>query len=56
MGWQIHCFGNEEGRTMKAIWSSDNFSYCILIRGQGDTRDVYGLSADDIAALVGAIE
>ena len=56
MGWQIHCFGNEEGRTMKAIWSSDNFSYCILIRGQGDTRNVYGLSADDIAALVGAIE
>ena len=41
---------------MKAIWSSDNFSYCILIRGQGDIRDVYGLSADDIAALISAIE
>ena len=55
-GWQIRCFGSEEGRTMKAIWSSDNFSYCILVRGQGDIRDVYGLGSDDIAALVGAIE
>ena len=55
-GWQIRCFGNEEGRVMKAIWSSDNFSYCILVRGQGDIRDVYGLGADDIAALVDAIE
>ena len=54
--WQVRCFGNEEGRTMKAIWSSDNFSYCILVRGQGDIRDVYGLSADDITALVDAIE
>ena len=41
---------------MKTIWSSDNFSYCILIRGQGDSRDVYGLGADDITMLVGAIE
>ncbi len=56
MGWQVRCFGNEEGRTMKAIWSSDNFSYCILVRGQGDIRDTYGLGSDDIAALVGAIE
>ena len=56
MGWQVRCFGNEEGRTMKAIWSSDNFSYCILVRGQGDSWDTYGLGSDDIAALVGAIE
>ena len=53
--WQIHCFGNEEGRTMKAIWSSDNFSYCILVRGQVDLRDTYGLGSDDIASLVDAI-
>lgn len=55
-GGQVHCFGNEDGRTMKAIWSSDDFSYCILVRGQGDIRDVYGLGSDDIGALVGAIE
>ena len=56
MGWQVRCFGSEEGRAMKAIWSSDNFSYCILVRGQGDMRDACGLGSDDIAALVGAIE
>ena len=55
-GWQVRCFGNEEGRAMKAIWSSDNFSYCILVRGQGGLRDVYGLGSDDIASLVDAIE
>ena len=54
-GWQIRCFGNEEGRAMKAIWSSDNFSYCILVRGQGDLRDTYGLGSDDIASLADAI-
>ena len=56
MGWKVQCFGNEEGRTMKAVWHSDNFSYALLVRGQGDIHDTYGLGADDIAALVGAIE
>jgi len=55
MDWQVKCFGNEEGKTMKAIWQSDNFSYSILVRGQGDIHDTYGLGNDDIAALVGAI-
>ncbi len=54
-GWQVRCFGNEDGRAMKAIWSSDNFSYSIQVRGQGDIRDVYGLGAEDIAALAAAI-
>ena len=55
-GWQVSCFGNEEGRTMKAIWVSDNFSYCILVRGQGDYYDTYGLDAEAIGALVAAIQ
>ena len=55
-GWQVHCFGNEDGRAMKAIWTSDNFSYSVMVRGQGDIADTYGLSGDDMAALVGAIE
>ena len=54
-GWQVKCFGNEKGRTMKAIWQSDNFSYSLMVRGQGDIHDTYGLVADDIAALVGSI-
>ena len=55
-GWQVHCFGNEDGRAMKAIWTSDNFSVSIMVRGRGDIADTYGLSGDDIATLVGAIE
>lgn len=55
-GWQVKCFGNEEGKTMKAIWQSDNFSYSIMVRGQGDIHDTYGLSDDDVAALVSTIE
>ena len=55
-GWQVSCFGNEEGRTMKAIWVSDNFSYSIMIRGQGDIYDTYGVDTEAIAALVAAIQ
>ena len=55
-GWQVTCSGNEEGKTMKAIWLSDNFSYSIMVRGQGDIYDVYGLDDEAIAALVAAIQ
>ncbi|MBO6114620.1 MAG: hypothetical protein J6P57_06140 [Lachnospiraceae bacterium] len=54
--WEVKCYGNEEGKTMKAIWLSDNFSYSIAIRGQGDLYDTYGLGDDDIKKLVTAIQ
>jgi predicted small lipoprotein YifL len=54
--WNVTCFGNEEGRCMKAIWLSDNFSYSIVIRGQGDLRDTYGVDAEALAVLVNAIQ
>ena len=54
--WEVKCYGNEEGRAMKAIWLSDNFSYSIMVRGQGDLYDVYGLDAEVIEALVAAIQ
>ena len=54
--WEVSCFGNEEGRTMKAIWLSDNFSYSIMVRGQGDLYDTYGLDDETIVALVDAIQ
>lgn len=50
-GFVINCFGNEEGKTMKAIWQSDNFSYSLNVQGQGDESDTYGLS-DDIMKLI----
>ena len=55
-GWEVTCFGNEEGRMMKAIWLSDNFSYSIVVRGQGDYYMTYGLGAEDVVALVTAIQ
>lgn len=53
--WPVKCWGNEDGRMMKATWTSDNFSYSIMVRGQGDIADTYGLGADDVIALVNAI-
>lgn len=55
-GLDVRCFGNEEGKTMKAIWVSEDFSYSINVRGQGDIADTYGLSPEDIAALVEGIK
>jgi hypothetical protein len=55
-GWEVTCYGNEEGRMMKAVWLSDNFSYSVTVRGQGDLYTVYGLGADDVVALVTAIQ
>ena len=55
-GWQVDCFGNEEGKAMKAIWLSDNFSYSIMVRGQGDVYDTYGLDEAIIDTLVTAIQ
>lgn len=50
------CYGNEEGKMMKAIWTSDNFAYSIMIRGQGDSSDTYGLAEEDVITLVNAIQ
>ena len=55
-GWQVTCFGNEADKAMKAIWLSDNFSYSIMVRGQGDAYDTYGLDEETIAALVAMIQ
>ena len=55
-GWQVNCYGNEEGAAMKVVWVSDNFSYSIIVRGQGDLYDVYGLDGEAVEALVKAIQ
>lgn len=55
-GVDVACSGNEEGRAMKAIWVTDDFSFSIMIRGQGDIYDTYGVDAEAINALVAAIQ
>jgi len=54
--WTVKCFGNDKGKTMKAIWTSDNFSYSIMVRGQGDIADTYGLADEDIIAIVDDVQ
>lgn len=54
--WEVQCFGNEEGKAMKAIWLSDNFSYSILVRGQGDLVDTFGIGEEDVTALVNGVQ
>ena len=54
--WNVHCFGNEEGSTMKAVWLSDNFSYSFIVRGQGDLYDTFGLEAADVELIVSSTE
>ena len=52
---QVTCFGNEDGKMMKAVWTKDGFSYSIMIRGQGDYSDTYGVDAEAVEALVSGI-
>lgn len=51
-GITVNCYGNEEGKTMKAIWLSDNFSYSINVMGQGDEYDTYGLDDTTLKQLI----
>ena len=55
-GILVSCSGNEEGKTMNAIWDTDNYSYSMIVRGQGDISDTYGIDADAVSALVTAIK
>lgn len=55
--WQVHCFGNDEGKAQKVTWVSDNFSYSIGVRAQDEeSAEVVTLSEADVTALVGAIQ
>ena len=55
-GTEVRCFGNTEGKTERALWLSDNFSYSFLVRDLDDESASVGLDADATAALVGATE
>jgi hypothetical protein len=55
-GFVIKCYGNEEGKAMKTLWVSDNFSYSICVMGQGDESETYGLSDDEIKYLVEEVQ
>ncbi len=55
-GFVVNCYGNEKGKTMKAVWLSDNFSYSVNVMGQGDESDTYGLDDETMHLLVEDIQ
>ena len=55
-GFVINCSGNEKGKTMKAVWLSDNFSYSVNVMGQGDESDTYGLDDETMNLLITDIQ
>lgn len=51
-GVQVLCHGNVEGASTKTIWTAGGYSYCVLAFGQGDDRETFGLSEEDVALFV----
>ena len=54
-GIEVTCAGNREGDSTKTIWSNGKYCYSINVLGLGGDDD-YGLPAEDVAALVAAIQ
>lgn len=54
-GKQVKCYGDADGSAMKVTWTDGDYSYSIMVRGQGDDEEAFGLSANDVTTLVSAI-
>lgn len=53
-GVELNCEGNREGAAAKTTWVNGNFMYSIFVE-PGGGEDDFGLTADDLAAVVRAI-
>lgn len=53
-GLEVDCYGFEEGKAVKLLWSVDDYSFAILVEAEGGAD--YGLSADEISSLINAIQ
>lgn len=51
-GVQVLCHGNVEGASTKTTWTTGGYSYSVLAFGQGDERETFGLSEEDVALFV----
>lgn len=51
-GTDVRCYGNEKGKVSKAVWDDGKYSFSILVLGQGDNWQDFGIPEDDIAVLV----
>lgn len=54
-GLKVNCFGNEEGRSTKTIWTVGTMAYSIVATALGGEEN-FGLSADDINSLINGIQ
>lgn len=48
----VTCSGNEEGQAMLFTWSTGDYNYSVMVRGQGDLYETYGLASDTVTPLV----
>lgn len=48
----VNCSGNAEGEAMLFTWTNGDYNYSVVVRGQGDVADTYGLASDTIGPLV----
>ena len=55
-GWLVNCCGNENGSAMLITWVTDSNAYSIMIRGQGDIHDTYGIDEYAVDTLVSGIQ
>ena len=54
-GIEVSCFGMDEGRATKSIWSDGDCDYCVLAYSQGDSSLDFGLDEQDLAVFVKAM-
>lgn len=54
-GILVTCYGNREGDATKTVWTRDGYNYAVVVYGLGGDTD-FGLSADDLAAIVPSIQ
>ena len=54
-GTEVKCFGNDEGRSTKTIWTAGDYAYSINALGLGGDEN-FGIDEEAINILVGGLK
>lgn len=54
-GLEVTCFGNDEGRATKSLWSVDDTVFSIVVEGLGGD-DNFGLDEDQLNSIIESIQ
>ena len=54
-GIEVKCYGNDEGRSTKTIWTSGDYAYSISALGLGGDEN-FGIDEEAVTTLVGGIK